>query len=312
MKYFGVGWLTFTLSFNLILFLVFLSNSTSAQNCSTPSTRSSPTVLLGSGYTNSGDGATWYLGPTYTKSFYMNSNTFFVIENVTSGRSIRISTCGSGYDSQITLRDWSTDTFLAYNNDDGPACSGSSASLDYSGNSSYPHVKVILNQYNCGATSNSTLIYVTFLSENNIPSNPTSVTATYNYICNGASTQLTAAGAVGTVYWYTGSCGGTQVTTGNPVTVSPTGNTTYYARNYSNSQYSAGCASVDIVVNARPTVNDLVATGNDIKWYLTETGGTALATSTQLLNNTYYWASQTVNGVESTARFRVLVTMTNP
>jgi hypothetical protein len=109
--------LTFTLFFSLFFFLFLLSNSTIAQNCSTPSSRSMPTILLGSGSTSSGDANTWYLGPGYTKSFYMNSNTFFVIESVTPGRSIRISTCGCGYDSQITLRDWSTDTFLAYNND---------------------------------------------------------------------------------------------------------------------------------------------------------------------------------------------------
>ena len=81
------------------------------------------------------------------------------------------------------------------------------------------------------------------------PSNPTSISATSSTICSGSSTQLTANGAQGTVYWYTASCGGTQVTTGNPVTVSPTTTTTYYARNYDNSQFSSGCASVTITVN---------------------------------------------------------------
>jgi len=144
------------------------------------------------------------------------------------------------------------------------------------------------------------------------PANPTSVSSTYNILCSGASTQLTANGSAGTVYWYTGSCGGTQITTGNPVTLTPATSTTYYARNYNNSQFSAGCASVNIVVNPRPTVADLQATGTGIKWYLNQTGGTALPTSTQLINNQHYWASQTVNGRESNARFEVVVTMTNP
>ena len=146
------------------------------------------------------------------------------------------------------------------------------------------------------------------------PANPTSVTANFTILCNGASATLTANGAVGTVYWYTGSCGGTATSpaTGNTLTVTPSATTTYYARNYSNAQYSAGCASISIVVNARPTVANLVATGTGIKWYLTSTGGTALATSVQLTNNTHYYASQTVNGVESTARLDVLVTMSNP
>jgi len=147
-----------------------------------------------------------------------------------------------------------------------------------------------------------------------LPLNPTSVSATYTVLCNGAGTTLTANGAVGTVYWYTGSCGVTPTNpaTGNTLTVTPSATTTYYARNYSNGQYSAGCASINIIVNSRPIVADLVATGTDIKWYLNSTGGTALATSTQLQNNTHYYASQTVNGVESTERFDVLVTMSHP
>jgi hypothetical protein len=163
-----------------------------------------------------------------------------------------------------------------------------------------------------GSAYGSELSFTT--SSNPVPANLTSISANYNILCNGASTTLTANGAVGAVYWYTGSCGGspTSPATGNTLTVSPSATTTYYARNYNNSQYSAGCASISIVVNPRPTVANLVATGTDIKWYLTPTGGTALATSTVLLNNTHYYASQTVNGVESTARFDVLVTMTNP
>ena len=81
------------------------------------------------------------------------------------------------------------------------------------------------------------------------PSDPTSASASVNPLCSGSSTQLTASGAQGTVYWYTGSCGGTQVTTGNPATVAPTSTTTYYARNYNNSLFSTGCASITITVN---------------------------------------------------------------
>ena len=162
---------------------------------------------------------------------------------------------------------------------------------------------------NASGTSYGTQLSFTTLG---VPANPSSISYTYNIICNGAGTQLTANGAVGTVYWYTGSCEGTQVTTGNPVTVTPTTSTTYYARNSNNGAFSSGCVSTAITVNPRPTVAQLQATGTGIKWYLTETGGTALATTTLLLNNTHYYASQTVNGVESTARLDVLVSMTNP
>lgn len=164
---------------------------------------------------------------------------------------------------------------------------------------------LLKNALNSGATGQPTL-----------PANPSSVTANYNILCNGASTTLTANGAVGTVYWYTVSCGGTATSpaTGNTLTVNPSVTTTYYARNYNNSQFSAGCASIGITVNSRPTVANLQASGTDIKWYNASTGGTQYTSpaSTYLVNGQTYYASQTVNGVESTLRFAVLVTMSNP
>lgn len=93
------------------------------------------------------------------------------------------------------------------------------------------------------------------------PANPTSISGT-NTICNGGSTILTAIGAQGTVYWYTGSCGGTQIETGNPITVSPTVATIYYVRNY-NGQFSEDCASITINVEQEPISGTLIKTPND-------------------------------------------------
>jgi gliding motility-associated-like protein len=119
------------------------------------------------------------------------------------------------------------------------------------------HRMRIMGEYNGnGIPDNpcSALVYgetedYAFTVSNPAPANPTSVTASENTICSGSGTQLTANGAIGTVYWYTGSCGGTPVTTGNPITVSPASTTTYYARNYDNSAFSTGCASTAITVN---------------------------------------------------------------
>jgi hypothetical protein len=61
-----------------------------------------------------------------------------------------------------------------------------------------------------------------------------------------------------------------------------------------------------------PKVADLVVTataGATIKWYTAETAGDLLASSTPLTTATDYWASQTVNGVESTGRFKVTATI---
>ncbi len=49
---------------------------------------------------------------------------------------------------------------------------------------------------------------------------------------------------------------------------------------------------------SNPTVTNLVATGDTIKWYAAATGGTALATSTALTYSNYY-VTQTVSGTES-------------
>ena len=53
------------------------------------------------------------------------------------------------------------------------------------------------------------------------------------------------------------------------------------------------------------TVANLQATGQNIKWYTTSTGGSPLAFSTAIINGTHYFASQTVNGAEGTVRLDV-------
>lgn len=60
------------------------------------------------------------------------------------------------------------------------------------------------------------------------------------------------------------------------------------------------------------TVNSLSATGTDLKWYLTLTGGSPLA-STDIVYSGTYFVSQTINSIESTRRtVAVTVTSTAP
>jgi hypothetical protein len=58
------------------------------------------------------------------------------------------------------------------------------------------------------------------------------------------------------------------------------------------------------------TISDLSATGTAIKWYNASTGGSLYSSGTALVDNTHYYASQTVGGSESTTRLNVLVTLT--
>ncbi|MBL8764488.1 MAG: hypothetical protein JNM07_09500 [Phycisphaerae bacterium] len=86
------------------------------------------------------------------------------------------------------------------------------------------------------------------------PATPTNIQATPSTICFGQSAQLSASSEAGTVvYWWTGSCGGTFVASGSPISVSPGATTTYYcsARRTSDNAVSS-CGTVTVTVNALP------------------------------------------------------------
>lgn len=91
------------------------------------------------------------------------------------------------------------------------------------------------------------------------------------------------------------------------------------APNYTNataltslSDFALGELTCLLSTGPAPKVNDLFVTaepGAVIKWYSTETGGTPLSGTTTLTTATDYFASQTVNGVESIGRFKVTATL---
>lgn len=86
---------------------------------------------------------------------------------------------------------------------------------------------------------------------------PTSITGT-TPICSGTATTLTVSGgSLGTGAswnWYSGSCGGTFVGTGNSITINPTTTTTYFVRAEGTCNTTT-CASGTISVNPLPTAN---------------------------------------------------------
>ena len=143
-------------------------------------------------------------------------------------------------------------------------------------------------------------------------------------VCVSGQVVFSATTSTGTIKWYTALTGGTEVTVLNP-TINAT--TTYYAEVTSPAEcISAARTAVTATVNttpgaptgtatqsfcsgALPTVANLAATGTSIQWYAASTGGSALETSAALVNGTYYYASQTVSGCESSARFDVTATV---
>lgn len=160
--------------------------------------------------------------------------------------------CNTAWDSKISVfsgTSCSALTCVGGNDDMGPSCATTSASYQWTSNVGLNYY-ILVHGYSTSSAFSLGLICAT-----PPPSNPTSISATSNIVCNGTSTTLTANGAVGTVYWYINGCGVTQIGVGNSITVSPTTTTTYFARNYNSSLFSSGCASITITVNPTPTVS---------------------------------------------------------
>ena len=82
-----------------------------------------------------------------------------------------------------------------------------------------------------------------------------------------------------------------------------------YLVNITQCTTAAPTAAATQTVCSNATVANLVATGTAVKWYSVASGGTQLASTTALTNNTTYYASQT-NVCEGTARVAVTVNFT--
>lgn len=161
-----------------------------------------------------------------------------------------------------------------------------------------------------GCESNRTAVTVSI-------TNPAAPTAYAQSICGFPAptvSQLTVTSGTAPK-WYTTSTGGTALPSANTLTQG-----TYYV-----SQTVNGCESnrtpvaVTITNTSAPTssslqsfcaitgatISNLTITGQNIKWYSSPTSTTVLANNTVLVHNTIYYASQTVNGCESSNRVAV-------
>ena len=132
------------------------------------------------------------------------------------------------------------------------------------------------------------------------PNDLTGISATQNSICNGSSVKLYASGIDGTVYWYTGSCGGTLLGTGDSISVNPSQTTTYYARNFKNNIYNNNCSSISITVNSgyAIAISDTICAHSNY----TLANGTVVDTA-----GIYSVTIPTVNGCDSTVTVTLVV-----
>ena len=148
-------------------------------------------------------------------------------------------------------------------------------------------------------------------------------TASNQTFCSAENATIASLSAIGTaIKWYAANTGGSALISSTALV----NNTIYYA-----SQTESGCESISrtavtatitntpsapsgtatqvFCASDLPTVANLTATGSSIQWYAASSGGSPLSTSTALVNNTIYYATQTVSGCESTSRFAVTASL---
>jgi hypothetical protein len=161
---------------------------------------------------------------------------------------------------------------------------------------------------------------------NALPSTP-SVSTPVTYCQNTTASALTASGT--NLKWYAAQTGGTGSTTAPTPSTTTAGTTSYWVSQTVNNCESER-AKIEVTINSLPaapsiitpinyaqgaTTTALTATGSNLKWYTTATGGTGNSTaptpSTTNLGTTSYWVSQSVNNCESErAKIEVIVSST--
>ena len=142
-------------------------------------------------------------------------------------------------------------------------------------------------------------------------------------ICGAGTATLTATASEGIINWYDSL--GNLLDTGTSFTPASTvsSTTTYYVDATENGcttltrtpvvlnvQYTAeptGISTQDFCDVENATLNELTITGTAILWYNSLVGVTPLNSTDFLVNNTIYYASQTLNGCESPTRLAVEV-----
>lgn len=169
-----------------------------------------------------------------------------------NGINYTISTCGSSFDTQLSIYDenpgW---TSRAYNDDNGPDCTGNNASLTWTSTYTGNHIAIV-NRFNCQQHDFTGVSAVLKMREN-LAAAPGTPTGGGSFCATSAT--LTRSGAPGTGYiWYwQNTSGGTNTGLGSGATFTATASGTYYVRPLS----SNGCwgnqsAGVAVTLNSTP------------------------------------------------------------
>lgn len=121
----------------------------------------------------------------------------------------------------------------------------------------------------CVTPGNCSSITITVLTP---PTEPTLSSSSYLNCGTQSTTISISSGSLNDANewkWYSSSCGGTLVGSGNSIIISPTSTTTYYARGEGNCAIPGSCGSITITVFSPP----LVSAGTDENLYFGYTAG---------------------------------------
>lgn len=165
-------------------------------------------------------------------------------------------------------------------------------------------------------SNNCTLAHTVTITQPADVATPTAVNQVFCINSNATVSNLVVSGT--NVKWYRSAIAGTPLNA----------NDLLVAGDYFASQTINGCESfartgINVVINSTPIpsgysvqefcepflpkISDLQITGTNVKWYTAAVGGTLLTNASTLVNGSTYFASQTLNGCESTTRFAVKV-----
>lgn len=151
------------------------------------------------------------------------------------------------------------------------------------------------------------------------------VTTPVTYNQGDVAVPLTATSSGDSLLWYTTATGGTGSTTAPTPSTATVGSTSYWVSSTSGSGCESSTRSeIVVTVNAftsAPTttwstqvytgdnkdLTELEVLGANILWYDAATGGNLLPNTTLLVDETTYYASQTLGSVESTNRLAITV-----
>ncbi len=186
-----------------------------------------------------------------------------------------------------------------------------------SGNTNY-----YVSQTTNGCESPRTAIAVTV----NVSPIAPIVTTPVTYCQNATAIALTATGT--SLLWYTSATGGTGASAAPIPATTIAGNTTYYVSQTNNNNCESPRAAIIVSINAlatapsvtntvsycqNATASALTATGSNLLWYTTATGGTgssiAPTPATSAAGTTNYYVSQTNNCGEG-PRASIMVNVT--